>query len=181
MSTRDGDRFDAGRGGSWPHGDDLDALLGLDPSPTLSKESVRAIHEGLTDGNDEALDALLGVDVVDVPAGLANDVLARVASERRAVTRRRAMRLVPMTLVAAAAVVLLVLRGRTSVEPDQVPTLVAEAETGAGAPSDELLAALPVLEDYEFLTEDLDPLESDALFLLDDEDALLLDLIELGG
>lgn len=172
----------------WPRGDGIDELLGVDPTPMLSRDAVRAIHEQLQRENDGALDGLLGLDEVSVPDGLADRILARVARARDAAGRRRRLRVLPpvaagVALVAAAALVIVLLRtgdGDRSVVDDG-----AYVADGAGAsddqPSDEFLAALPALEDLEFLTEELDPFEVDALFLMDADDALLLDLLEMGG
>ncbi|MEM1449172.1 MAG: hypothetical protein AAGI22_08655 [Planctomycetota bacterium] len=184
MSSSDPDRHD-----SWPRGDALDELLGLDPAPVLPPDAVRAIHERLEREGDGALDALLDLDEVEVPAGLADGVLARVASERRASRLRRRLRVLPV-LAAAAAVLVIALRGAGPKEPADpggsetvadAPTLDEPSDEPSDGPSDEFLAALPVLEDLELLAEDLDPVELDALFLMDAEDALLLDLLEMGG
>ncbi|MEM9380588.1 MAG: hypothetical protein AAGB93_11615 [Planctomycetota bacterium] len=178
MSSSGPDRND-----SWPRGDALDELLGLDPAPVLPPDAVRAIHERLAREGDGALDALLELDEVEVPAGLTDGVLARVASERRATRLRRRLRVLPVLAAAAAAVALLLTLRDAGPTPPAAP---GDRETVADAPpldepSDEFLAALPVLEDLELLSEDLDPVELEALFLMDAEDALLLDLLEMGG
>lgn len=177
----------------WIRGDGIDELLGVDPTPLLSSDAVRAIHEHLQRENDGALDGLLGLDDVSVPDGLADRVLARVDSERDAAGRRRRFRALPpvaagVALVAAATLAIVLLRGGDDDRlrgGDHNRSVVDDGAFVADAsdeqPSDEFLAALSALEDLEFLTEELDPFEADALFLMDADDALLLDLLEMGG
>ena len=54
---------------------------------------------------------------------------------------------------------------------------VAE-DPGLEPPSDDLLAALPELEAYAFMAGELEPLEEDALFLLEPTDELVLELLD---
>lgn len=146
--------------------DPLDELLGLDPTPELTAAAKERIRAGLAESDDRALDALLGLDDVEVPAGLSARVLAR-CREDAAPARGRTpiLRFAAYALPAAAAVLLLVR-----------PWANGDAPAVPEAPSAELLAALPTLEDMEFLTEELDPFEAEALFLFDDDEDVLVDL-----
>ncbi|MEL6429925.1 MAG: hypothetical protein AAFU73_00040 [Planctomycetota bacterium] len=161
----------------WPRGDALDQLLGLDEvdaPPGLAQRALDAARRA------------------DAPA-----------VEPRPARRLRLVRTVlPAAALAAAAALLFVLAPRSSgpggdadggvPDVDRAPSgggprgasdpLVADADPGGrallDAPSAELLASLPELEAYDFLVEDLDPLEADALFLLDAADPLVLDLLQ---
>jgi len=176
----------------WPRGDAIDELLGFDPTPTLSPEAMRAMYARLAPEGDGGLDALLGLDDVETPSGLAEGVLARVASEAVAVRRRRRLRVLPILAAAAAGIAVVVLGGRNSGRGEAgdpttgaPSTLAGVGTSGAGErsigdPSDDFLAALPALENMQFLGEELDPVEADALFLMDAEETLLLDLLEMG-
>ena len=202
---------------------ELDELLGADPDPQLPPEARARMADALEGARverslDEKLDRLLGLDDVEVPAGLADRVLAvlapsgsapsgsapsGMAAEREVVLQpapRGRLRLVSRPIVGAALAAAAVLAafvgvrklgsGSQSAEP---ATSIAQMDDGVDAgdpvfrdvtegdamPSDELLAALPLLEDLEFLTEDLDPLEADALLLFDADELLLMELVEL--
>lgn len=183
-------------------------------------DAISASRSAPQDSAPIGIDGLLDLDVVEVPEGLADRVLAELETERFASVRpaapaRRflllrgggAQRAAAALGVAAAAVaaVLLFPRVDPADGPRDLPGSGTEArvargdqapaepppgelrpDTAPGAsdleePSDEFLASLDALEHLDFLTQDLDPLEADALFLLEAEDALLLELLEIGG
>ncbi|QDV04965.1 hypothetical protein Poly30_04600 [Planctomycetes bacterium Poly30] len=172
-------------------GRSLDDLLGLDPEPLFSPEARAKLLRGLADAR---VDAALDADVVVPPVGLAERTIRRVRGERAPVARgqrapRRRLVAIPL-MAAAAALAIWTFRGaegptengRATAEATIAKTAGAKsmaAENGASEPvSDELLASLTVLENLEFLTEELDPLEADALFLLSMDDQVLLDLLD---
>ena len=228
MSTPDPNRpSSASRSGReetrWPRGDALDDLLGLDPTPTPAptlKESVVRVMRSATEESavPAGLDALLELDVVEIPAGLSGRVLEGLQVHRSAGSglggdgQARRPRFVLLrggagrrmaTLgggLAAAGLLLVAVfsvgaegpavgggseaaADATGIErfAEGAVSPLGTAPESDGAPSDELLAALPMLEHLDFLTEELDPLEADALFLLEADDALLLELLEIGG
>lgn len=159
---------------------DLDELLGLDPSPRLSAAARARIHARLTEHADDALHELLGVDEVEIPAGLSARVLAAVRADRR----RRRLRPVGVLFAAAAAAVLAVTGAGWWPVKSLGEGPGRSLGNGLGAPelpSEELLAALPLLESLEFLEGELDPLEQEVLLVRDPSDALILEFLELGG
>ena len=171
----------------WMNEDEMRRILGADPDPRLTAEQRRAIVRRVRAEEDAALDQVLGTVEVDLPAGLADRVRARIALERagelRAVQRRRATpRLVGggVFLAAAAALALVLLRPDPARETAG-PEVARASVTGRGdAFDEELVAALPELEELGVLL-DLDPIEADVLFLFDPEDELLIDLLEENG
>ena len=85
-----------------------------------------------------------------------------------------------MFLAAAAALALVMLRPDPARETAG-PEVARASVTGRGdAFDEELVAALPELEELGVLL-DLDPIEADVLFLFDPEDELLIDLLEENG
>ena len=129
---------------------------------------------------EDALHELLGVDEVEVPAGLSARVLAAVRADRR----RRRLRPVGVLLAAAAAAVLAVTGAGWWPVNGLSEGPGRSLGNGLGAPelpSEELLAALPLLESLEFLEGELDPLEQEVLLVRDPSDALILEFLELGG
>lgn len=169
-------------GDRWPE-DELEELLGLDPDPTLSESARRRIQAQLSSEGDLALDLVLGMDEVEVPGGLADAVRGAVHADR---VRRRFR---PVALVAAAAAAgVLVATGA-----GWLPLGWAGSEdglaggAGRGAvvaldrPSEELLAALPLLESLEFLEQELDSFEREIALGTEPGDVVFLGLLELGG
>ncbi len=175
----------------------LDDLLELDPEPTFSPEARMRLMRRLADAR---LDGYLDADHAVPPSGLSDRVLTGVrsamgpeAGSDRSPTgsssqsgsqlrshgrsKRRLPMAFPLAAAAAAALAIWTLRGGwTAPDVDDArEVVVVESEEEV---SDELLASLSVLENFEFLTEELDPLESDALFLLSGDDQLLLDLLD---
>lgn len=154
----------------------LDELLRLDPEPEFQPEAMARLQTRLAEAR---IDAALEADEVETPAGLPHRVLSRVrgAAHGRPRRSRRFLGLVPL---AAAAAVLAIWTWRGG-EPGEEPARGADVAMVAEyvePVSDELLASLSLLENMEFLTEELDPLEADALFLLDVEEQILLDLLD---
>ncbi len=175
----------------------LDQLLGEDADPNLSVEAKRAIVMRIRAEEDAALDRLLDLDGVAIPSGLAARVMGALDSSMAAqakadsrdllvpaIPRRRRLYLVggAIAAAAAAAVLAVVLKKGSSSDLGSgggAPAPhVADADL---APSDEFLALLPALENVDFLIDELDPLEADALFLFETEDDLLLDLLDENG
>ncbi len=210
--------------GSNPTGPDdraLDELLGVDPTPRLSAEVRARLLQQLSrsetlgeagQSETRVLDALLELDQVDVPAGLARRIVAGTRGARGLRRRSRARRVAPLLLAAAAATIVAIPLWPTGDSPEGAPStgrspgaeldgqpggnpggsvgaMAAATETeieDAGLPSDQLLASMALLDDlsYEdvlFLTEELDPLEAEALFLFETEDELLFDLLMEAG
>lgn len=182
-----------------PSSKDVDDLLGLDPDPRLSPEAREAIRQGLaaTARSEVKLDRLLDLDVVEVPAGLAESVLAgvrREASADRSLREKNAARrhplrrlALPAGVLAAAAALALAVIPRGGDEPASEQAGAASSEVAATVndawlenPSDELLAALPVLEAMDLWAEDLEPLEEEVLFVFDADEDLMLELLEGG-
>ena len=168
----------------WMTDDEMQRILGADPDPNLTAEQRRAIVRRVRAEEEAALDRVLGMVEVDLPAGLADRVKDRVAAERavelRPVPRRRpALRLVGGgVLLAAAAALALVLLRPDPVAPQDEPAVADATETQRS--DEEIVAALPELEELGALL-DLDPIEADVLFLFDPEDELLLDLLDENG
>jgi|GEM_PF-2629432 len=161
-------------------GRELDELLGLDPTPTLNEEARQRIHDQLSAENDRVLDAVLGLDEVTLPGGLAGRVRAAVLADRR----RRRLRPVRWTAAAVAAGLLVAAGAGWLPLGEQGPfTVPLDGEPVASLenPSEELLAALPLLESLEFLEQEFDPFEREVALALDPRDAVLLELLELGG
>ena len=171
----------------WMNEDEIRRILGADPDPSLTAEQRRAIVRRVRAVEEAALDRVLGSVEVELPEGLADRVRARVADERagelRADRRRQStLRLVGggVFLAAAAALALVLLRpdpARETAGPQVAGVSDAERRD---AFDDELVAALPELEELGVLL-DLDPIEADVLFLFDPEDELLIDLLEENG
>lgn len=150
---------------------------------------------------DDALDRLLALDEVDVPPGLGQRLRDRAQADReerehepfplRSIKPARKVAVLALALAASIALLLLApweggnerdrsAKGGAGQSVDLTGD-VARTDGGtsdAVAPSDELLAALDALEAYDFLVEELEPFEADALFLLEPADPLLLDLLE---
>lgn len=160
-------------------GPDLDRILGLDPDPELGPEGRRSIAEGVRRRiADGALDELLDLDVdLAAPPGLGARVLEGVRGRLDQGPRVWRRRLAGGALLAAAAAALFMVTRPGAPEVEPSPPIADGAVDGVEAPSEELLAALVTLEDLAFLDAELEPIESDALFLLDEEDELLLDLL----
>lgn len=175
--------------------EELDQLLGEDVDPTLSVEAKRAIVARVRAAEDAALDRLLDLDGIAVPDGLGQRVLSalqgNIASARDHVLTPAAPRRPRLLLVcsalgaaAAAAALLLVLKKAKTVDAPPIggeSPMVADATDSEAIPSDEFLALLPALENVDFLIDELDPLEADALFLFEAEDELLLDFLDENG
>jgi len=130
----------------------------------------------------DALDALLARDEVVAPDGLAERIAVGVGAERRARSRRSLPTRWPLRVVApvsglAAAAALALYVALPEGDPGGDPGATAEG-LGPEPPSDELLAALPELEAWAFMADELEPLEEDALFLLEPTDELVLELLE---
>lgn len=171
----------------------LDELLGIDAAPTMDAAAKARLIERLAQarsGSGDTLDIVLGFDQVDPPEGLAERVIDRVRREQPVqasgelvpVPRRRwRPRLLPVALPlvgAAAALTLILIRGEPAADRSAEPTEVAEmTDEPIVEVSDDLLASLSVLEEMDFLTEELDPFEADALFLFETEDQVLMDLL----
>ena len=159
---------------------ELDELLGVDPAPRLSDEARRRVHDLLSAESDRVLDAVLELDEVSLPGGLEDRVRAAI----RADTRRRRLRLVRWKAAAAAAGVLVA--AGAGWLPLGVDGLSAEPLAGGQvasleSPSEELLAALPLLESLEFLEQEFDSFEREVALVVDPRDAVFLELLELGG
>ena len=168
----------------WMNEDEMRRILGADPDPSLTAEQRRAIVRRVRAEEEAALYRVLGSVEVELPAGLADRVRARVESERidelcGARRRRSTLRLVGggVFLAAAAALAIVLLRPDPAREPAGPEVAEAEREE---AFDEELVAALPELEELGVLL-DLDPIEADVLFLFDPEDELLIDLLEGNG
>lgn len=176
----------------------LDDLLGLDADPFLGPAGQDRLRERLAEAraSGDELDVVLGLDRVDLPQGLAErvlkgvrdqsaapspDVLVPVATADAARRRWRPRLLLPIAAAAAAALTLWMTRGDTAGTGVTGPDPFTDSALVADAPevevSDELLASLSVLENMNFLTEELDPFEADALFLFEAEDQVLFDLL----
>lgn len=171
----------------WMNEDEMRRILGADPDPNLTAEQRRAIVRRVRAEEEAALDRVLGTVEVELPVGLADRVRARVESERmvelRGERRRRStLRLVGggVLLAAAAALALVLLRPDPAREPAGPEVADASDAERGEAFDEELVAALPELEELGVLL-DLDPIEADVLFLFDPEDELLIDLLEGNG
>lgn len=171
----------------WMNDDEMRRILGSDPDPGLTVEQRRAIVRRVRAEEEAALDRVLGSVEVELPEGLADRVRARVADERagepRAERRRQStLRLVGggVFLAAAAALALVLLRPDPARETAGLQVAGASEVERRDAFDDELVAALPELEELGVLL-DLDPIEADVLFLFDPEDELLIDLLEGNG
>ena len=171
----------------WMNEDEMRRIFGADPDPSLTAEQRRAIVRRVRAEEEAALDRVLGSVEVELPEGLADRVRARVASERagdlRAERRRKStLRLVGggVFLAAAAALALVLLRPDPARETAGTQVAGASDVESRDAFDDELVAALPELEELGVLL-DLDPIEADVLFLFDPEDELLIDLLEERG
>jgi len=171
----------------WMNEDEMQRILGADPDPNLTAEQRRAIVRRVRAEEEAALDRVLGTVEVELPVGLADRVRARVESERivelRGERRRRStLRLVGggVLLAAAAALALVLLRPDPAREPAGPEVAGASDAERGEAFDEELVAALPELEELGVLL-DLDPIEADVLFLFDPEDELLIDLLEGNG
>lgn len=130
-----------------------------------------------SDPTDPLLDDLLELDRVDVPAGLSERITRNVRAQEQPVRRPRALRLAFAGLAAAAALLVVFALRRNDAQEGRAAN-VPEIATLAVEPSDELLSALPTLVHLDFLIDELEPLEADAMFLLDADDRLLLELME---
>lgn len=175
--------------------EELDQVLGEDVDPTLSVEAKRAIVARVRAEEGAALDRVLDLNSVAIPDGLSARVLgaldAHVGPVRGGVfapaaPRRPRLYLVGGALagVAAAAALFLILKKGELLDPPRTGggTLdVAETTPLEAVPTDEFLALLPALENVDFLIDELDPLEADALFLFEAEDELLLDFLDENG
>ena len=158
-------------------GQELDELLGLDPEPRLSERARGQIHARLSSENARVLDALLGTDEVEVPHGLADRVLAAAHADQR----RRRFRRVGLVVAAAAASLLVVAGAGWRPLSSGVPEGARSgAVTGLQDPSEELLAALPLLESLDFLEQEFDPFEREVALAVDPRDAVFFELLELG-
>lgn len=185
----------------------LDFVLGQDVNPLMGQDAKKRLAERLAEARagsadpdrssaDEELDVVLSFDSVRLPEGLAGRVLERVLAEGEsgspdvlvpvpmADASRRRWRprlLVPIAAAAAAALTLWMLRGQSSrlalTEPDASEHSGLVATSQEFEVSDDLLASLSVLENMDFVTEELDPFEADALFLFEPEDQVLFDLL----
>ncbi|MEE2938944.1 MAG: hypothetical protein VX460_01035 [Planctomycetota bacterium] len=171
----------------WMNEDEMRRILGADPDPSLTADQRRAIVRRVRAAEEAALDRVLGTAEVELPVGLADRVRARVASERASGPRgeqRRpsALRLVGggALLAAAAALALALLRPGPARGPAGPEVADASSAERGEAFDEELVAALPELEELGVLL-DLDPIEADVLFLFDPEDELLIDLLEENG
>lgn len=170
----------------WMNDDEVHRILGEDPDPGLSDEQRRAIVARVRAEENAALDRVLELAAVEVPADLAARVRARVAGaeEARRARRRPVLRLVTggALVAAAAAAALMFLRPGPAPDPAGAGTDTGSVATAdANVPDDdELVAALPELDELGALL-DLDPLEAELLFLFDPEDELLLDLLDDNG
>ena len=151
------------------------------------------------------LDAALALDSVEAPEGLGGRVLKGVRADRAGSSpdvlvpvpaagaprrRWRPRLLLPIAAAAAAALTLWMMRGG-ELTRDAIPgadaanssPLVADATADAPVVepdvevSDELLASLSLLENMDFVTDELDPFDADALFLFESEDQVLFDIL----
>ncbi|MDG1491571.1 MAG: hypothetical protein P8R43_06735 [Planctomycetota bacterium] len=161
-------------------GRELDELLGVDPDPRLNEEARQRIHDQLSAENDRVLDAVLELDEVTLPGGLEGRVRAAV----RADMRRRRLRPVRWTAAAAAAGLLVAAgAGWLPLGADGLSAVPFDGRQVASleSPSEELLAALPLLESLEFLEQEFDSFEREIALVVDPRDAVFLELLELGG
>ena len=160
--------------------EELDELLAAQSGAPDSSE----LAERLLASPDLRLERVLGrLPEPQVPAGLAARVLDGVAGQReaeRAEQRRKTFRLLPgglrTSLISLAAALLLFLGLRALLHSPDVPNRFGDGTPTAfddSVASEELLASLDLLENWELLTsDDLDLL----LVELDDVAELMIEL-----
>jgi predicted anti-sigma-YlaC factor YlaD len=156
----------------------LDALLELERTPELPDGLAGRVLAGLAAERTApaALDDLLDlVPEPEVPVGLAERVLAGLEDERAPV--RPALRLLrdgaPWLAALAAGILALVWALTRGEAPARETRMAREGALERELEDEELLAALPLLEDWELLMdEELDLLSGS----LDEVDVLLLEL-----